>query len=309
MSTVTNSVKKPVSFCVDASEVWYFNSKELQEYDPVFYYGCKTKPRNILIKKNIPKTGYMYANFNTLKNAWILSTEDCKKAQLLITKDWVEAHMHSMRDTSNTLTNTIVTSVHHVSSSQILPSPPTTMSSPVISEPIHHTDGGGEEAPPVSCSDVYVKGVHSNRVEYEEAPPLLDLEEHEKFRDSHGNIVEIETRGTKDRKGIRFRVKDVMVAFEMPSLDHTLRRDHVTYMADHYIVYYIRGKGDVVPCNTIKKEQYLTYKGLLRVLFISNSGKADKFQDWAEETLFTVQLGTKDAKESLSMLRHFHVFI
>ena len=44
---------------------------------------------------------------------------------------------------------------------------------------------------------------------------------------------------------------------------------------------------------------YLTYKGLLRVLFASDAERAEKFQDWAEEKLFTIQMGTKDAKEVL----------
>jgi hypothetical protein len=96
---VAKPVAKPMSFRLDhSSSTMYYNSKELQAFDQVFYYGCKTKPRNILVKKNVPSTEYLYANFNSQSKSWILSNEDCKKAQLLISKAWVESHMHSMRE-------------------------------------------------------------------------------------------------------------------------------------------------------------------------------------------------------------------
>jgi hypothetical protein len=72
----------------------YYNSKELQEYDPVFYYGCKTKPRNIIKKKNIPSTEYLFANLK--KGEWNVSSDDCKKSQLLISRAWIDANMKSM---------------------------------------------------------------------------------------------------------------------------------------------------------------------------------------------------------------------
>src|SRR5690606_41976867 len=49
-----------------------------------------------------------------------------------------------------------------------------------------------------------------------------------------------------------------------------------------------------------KKELFLTYKGILRVLFCSHSKKADSFVDWATETLFTAQMGTRRARKNLA---------
>jgi hypothetical protein len=43
----------------------------------------------------------------------------------------------------------------------------------------------------------------------------------------------------------------------------------------------------------------LTYKGMLKVLFSSRSGKAENFQDWATDILFRVQLGTTEQKDKL----------
>jgi hypothetical protein len=86
---------KPTPFRVDSSsENTYYNSKDLQEYDPVFYYGCKTKPRKIIAKKNIPVADYLFANLK--KGEWNISSHDCKKSQLLISRAWVDANMKSM---------------------------------------------------------------------------------------------------------------------------------------------------------------------------------------------------------------------
>ena len=51
---------KPMPITIDAKP--YYNSKDLCKYNPEFYYGCKVKPRNIIQKKKIPTTDYIYAN-------------------------------------------------------------------------------------------------------------------------------------------------------------------------------------------------------------------------------------------------------
>src|SRR5208282_5523028 len=50
----------------------------------------------------------------------------------------------------------------------------------------------------------------------------------------------------------------------------------------------------------IKKILFLTYNGLLRVMFVSRSQSADALTLWATETLFTVQLGAKPDKQKLA---------
>lgn len=50
----------------------------------------------------------------------------------------------------------------------------------------------------------------------------------------------------------------------------------------------------------IKKELFLTYRGMLRIMFSSRSGTPHKFIDWATETLFIAQMGTKKQKTELS---------
>ena len=132
------------------------------------------------------------------------------------------------------------------------------------------------------------------------APPILELEDFEKFRDCDGNIVEIEVRGEKDRNKIYFKVKDVMKAFDMPNLEISLRDERGNYKINiHYKKYFNRITQVQNLSTSIKKYLYLTYKGLIRVLFASNVVTAEKFQDWAEDKLFTIQMGTQEKKEIL----------
>jgi len=132
------------------------------------------------------------------------------------------------------------------------------------------------------------------------APSLLVLEDSEKFRDSDGNVFEIEIRGKKDRKDIYFRVSDVSKSFILERLSSSLVNKEAGYERDiHYKTFNISTYINSVDI-AIKPTLYLTYKGLLRVLFVSRNKNVDKFQDWAEEKLFTIQFGNKDKKEELA---------
>ena len=79
----------PLPILINVSNREYYNSKDLQAFKPEFYYGCTSKPRNIITKKEIPEYEYIYATFEKLTKKWNLSNDACKKAQLLISKQWV----------------------------------------------------------------------------------------------------------------------------------------------------------------------------------------------------------------------------
>jgi hypothetical protein len=225
---------KPVPVTIDEKQ--YYNSKDLCEYNQEFYYGCKTKPRNIIQKKKIPPTDYIYANLKSKE--WNLSTDECKKAQLLIAKSWVDIHYFKPE-------------------TEFVESDLNTLS-------------------------------------------LLHLEDSEKFKDVNGTILEIETCGEKTRNGIYFKVQDVMVAFDIPQLDTTLMRDFTSYERKiDFDTFFIRGTLDNIQSPTIKKSLYLTYHGMLRVLFVTRNKKVQHFQSWAEDTLFTIQMGKKEDKIQL----------
>ena len=226
---------KPIPVTIDAKQ--YYNSKDLCEYNPEFYYGCKSKPRTIIQKKKIPTTDYIYANLKSKE--WNLSTEECKKAQLLIAKSWVDTH-YFKPDTTEVVESDIKTL------------------------------------------------------------SLVHLEDSEKFKDVNGTILEIETCGEKTRNGIYFKVQDVMVAFDIPNLDVVLRHETSAYERGIDFDIFFIGTTQVNHLSPpIKKNLYLTYHGMLRVLFVTRNKKVQHFQSWAEDKLFTIQMGKKEDKIKL----------
>lgn len=136
--------------------------------------------------------------------------------------------------------------------------------------------------------------------EYPMAPNKLNLSEEEMFQDDEGNKINITVRGEREHDKCYFRVKDVMLGFEMPNLENTIQDKKSNFNENDEYKYF---NCNIVRKNlkkTIKKEMYLTYTGLLRVLFASHSKTAFKFVNWAAKTLFTHQFGTVEAKQELS---------
>ena len=136
----------------------------------------------------------------------------------------------------------------------------------------------------------------------EKAPNIIILNDNEKFRDNMNNVLELETRGERTYNNIYFKVKDVAIGFEMETLESNITKEHTSYTKDIDYKYFICKKQDNVlkkSSKTIKKELFLTYEGMLRVLFVSRNNKTSNFIKWATETLFTIQMGTTQQKEEL----------
>ena len=265
----TQTITQPTAFFIDSEKKrMYYNNTDLFNYNQMFYYGCKVKPKTIVIKKNIPETEYLYANLK--KGDWNLSSPECKKAQLLISKEWVDKYYFKIDVNERRVVEETVTQ-----------------------EPIITVT---EESIPVTTQDPTVNIVQEPE-EIVEAPRLLLLDDNEKFKDADGNIIEIETRGTKDRKNIYFKVSDVSKEFDMKYLDDSLYDLNGCYERNiHYKTFFIHVSPGQSRNITIKKCLYLTYKGLLRVLFVSRNKNAERFQDWAEDCLFTIQMGKEEEK-------------
>jgi hypothetical protein len=142
---------------------------------------------------------------------------------------------------------------------------------------------------------------------YEIAPSELNLTDEEKFKDENGNIINIEVRGERKHDKCYFKIEDVSKGFEIPRLYDSLIDKTGNYKINtHYKYFGIsivdKTRKDVNDANTttIQKKLYLTYLGILKVLFCSRTGTAEKFQDWACEKLFTIQMGEDDDKIKLS---------
>ena len=133
------------------------------------------------------------------------------------------------------------------------------------------------------------------------APGILELNDNEKFKDTDGNVLDIEVRGTRNKKDTYFKLKDVSKEFDINRLYDSLIEKTGNYEENiHYKYFSIYNKTKSLGKITNRKELFLTYKGMLKVLFASRSGNAENFTDWVEDIVHTVHIGTKDTKNKLA---------
>ena len=286
----------PTSFKMGQQE--YYNSKDLLAYKPEFYYGCTSKPRNIITKKNIPKDEYAYATFEKLTKKWNPTDESCKKAQLLISKQWVDKFYFKLETTETTETVT----PNPIQSQQFtIPTPPPPPQSDDRIDKDEDENGHGEDEEDLNEEEEGQQEQQQQQdQEIENAPPLLHLDDSEKFHDADGNIIEIETRGERHEDKIYFNVKDVSVGFEMPYLNDVLTHKKKGYRLNiDYKYMFNRSTAINGRHEPIKKCLFLTYEGILRVLMTSRNKNATLFRKWATNKLFTIQMGTRDQKVKL----------
>lgn len=146
-----------------------------------------------------------------------------------------------------------------------------------------------------------VKEPAASGYDYEAAPPVLRLSEEEMFKDAEGKPLDIEVRGERHPDRCYFRVKDVSDAFGMHKLNDTITHAGHDGYVEHadfkrFIVIQSDRNGS---SRDNRKELFLTYDGILRVLFASRSKNAHAFRKWATERLFAIQMGTPEQKVKL----------
>jgi hypothetical protein len=108
---------------------------------------------------------------------------------------------------------------------------------------------------------------------YEVAPDIINLENHEKFKDKDGNIIEIETRGDRKVNSIYFKVKDVMTGFGMNRLNDILIMTNTTSYTENIDYKFFNLSKSDNNRKKIKKELFLTYHGFLKVINITRNNK------------------------------------
>ena len=130
------------------------------------------------------------------------------------------------------------------------------------------------------------------------APDIINLQDTEKFQGENGVPLEIETRGYRTHDKIYFLVRDVSERFELPKLQSNILDQKSSHLEGINYEYFMCSRTRASGM-TAHKELFLTYKGVLRVLFASHSKNAERFVDWATKSLFTLQLGNRQQKEKL----------
>lgn len=128
--------------------------------------------------------------------------------------------------------------------------------------------------------------------------PRLELTDHEKFRDEKNNILEIEVRGERHIDKVFFKARDVEKLLNM-SITAVVQHDDTHYVRNqHYKTFYM-SKTVNHSFEGNKKSLYLTYHGLVKLLFTRRHPIAEHFQKWAINILFIHQLGHDEEKERL----------
>ena len=287
---MSNIQTEIIPFTINSTGIYYYNNKDLRTYKPHFFYGFQSDPKNIITKKNIPENDYVYSCFDKRKG-WSIYDKTCKRAQLLITKSWVDKFYFNKSDLPPSSTENLGSSNMCELNTTKNKESFSPMEIGRSERPLQTVDPKGRPLQTVDLS--------TGEIEIEVAPALLVLDDADKFKDTEGKILNIETRGEKDRNNIFFKVKDVSTAFNMPNLDDVLYHKDKGYTRNiHYKTFYTTPP-TIDGSSAYKKCLYLTYKGLLKVLFTSRTGNAEKFQDWAEEKIFTCQMGSIEEKEVL----------
>lgn len=140
------------------------------------------------------------------------------------------------------------------------------------------------------------KGITDDGIE--EAPEIIELKDSEKFFDNKGKPLEIETRGERNEDKIYFKVKDVEKVFGIKRLDDILTKKGSSYIKGNDFKYFICKNAIQIAKKQIKT-LFVTYEGIIKILYYTRSVKAKSFRKWATKTLFTVQMGTKEQKQIL----------
>ena len=126
-----------------------------------------------------------------------------------------------------------------------------------------------------------------------EAPGILGLDDEEKFHDNEGNVVEIETRGEREHDKVYFLAKDVATAFEINQIRKITLNESGYKVHIHYTFFMCAEGKDLTVRPT--KRLFLTYKGMLRILFyvcIRVRGVMRAMYGWTHFILRPVDGGT-----------------
>lgn len=137
------------------------------------------------------------------------------------------------------------------------------------------------------------------------APPIIHLQENEMFQDEHGDPMPIEVRGEKTMDGSYFKAYDVGKAFNYNKINDTILFTNSDFVYRKHYIYFqvetpINSGGFPRDSNDTKRTLYLTYIGVMKVLFGARGDKAERFTTWATRIIFTMQMGAPQQRQELA---------
>ena len=136
-------------------------------------------------------------------------------------------------------------------------------------------------------------------------PERIYLDDNDKFKKPDGSLMDIMIVGERSYDKIYFLVKDIEREFKFEYLrDVVINNDKKYEEEKDYKFFNIpeTTNGRQKQNKIYKKELFLTYNGLIRMLFVSRIKNEiiNLYNRWIIETLFTHQLGTNEQKEKLA---------
>jgi hypothetical protein len=130
------------------------------------------------------------------------------------------------------------------------------------------------------------------------APPILVLQGNERFQDTNDNYVDIETRGERDVNKVIFLGNDVSNAFNMPKLLDDIVKSNVYKEKEDY-VFFLSQKQRLGGVGT-RRRIFVTYEGMMKILYASRSAGAKAFRSWSTKMIFTAHMGSDEQKKELA---------
>lgn len=266
---------------INVNNTQYYITSELELSQPDLYVNARnTKNRNVVKTLQIPDTEYIFAKKTMTNDLWNVLTAKSKVAKLLISKDWADTFLENKQSkpimirrkkTANTTSNIVDTKVD------------------------------------IDIDDTKVD--NDDTVIIEPVPPVLHLNDNEKFHDIDGNALEIMTCGERHEDRIYFDMTDVSKVFEMPNLRYSLmHKNGACTRGIDYKVFRVEKQGVVIyyttnetsNAKTTNKRTFLTLATLIRVLHVSRNKNAVHYCKWVNHIAYTHQFGTQDQKEELT---------
>ncbi len=243
---------------------YYMLSHIKDEYEELF--PNRRIIRSFVAKHNVPIKKYVYARHS--EGELTVYNDDIKGCKIFILVSWFDDKFCDIINKKKTKTK--------INGSKTKKEPKTN-GSKIKKEP--KTNGSKKK-----------QKTNGSKKDLEDTYEIIELDETEKFIDTENNIIEIETRGRRHHEKCYFKVSDIRDGFGIDHIKSTIVRKNSSYIPDvDYIYIIIDGQ----------EKLFLTYEGLLRLLFTTRCINAKSFTYWAIKTLFSAQLGTVKQKNKL----------
>jgi hypothetical protein len=303
--------------------------KQMKEYIPDFKKGCRSNIE-IIAKHDLTDRDWKYARLDETKNEWILTKRfSTKYDKRFITKSWYVKHYD---DTNIDTSESEEDDASETASDSESKNEENSVDIDSNEDDVNETESDESADEDVSQDDSSKDEETETEITCTKLPPIITLSENEKFSVSENKKIEIEVRGIREQTGCYFKVSDVSKGFRIFKLQNSILNKKSSYDIDvHYKLFcddtnappmpinYDDKKKHTSPMTVIygdkkktsapmygnsvhkknhrqKRIMFLTYEGMMKVLYTSRTDQTKKFTSWATKTVFTAHIGTADQK-------------